>query len=233
MKISWSGYNWITQERWGMVHPDKYHWWYDSEAVEIDANNNLILKTRYNPKYFPEIKKTSTTGVGLISSTDEFGFGEFTVEAKLPSGPFLWPAFWMWSWDSWPPEIDVFEAYSNSQGKYFDFTWTNPFNFWKVESNLHYGYQQTKSSIGARKNLFSLVSPDKRFNKYSVIWTKYFVKWLYNDRIVRVCRDSKIMSELSNKKMNVIINNGVTNEGAMGVIPESSFIIKSFNYKPL
>ena len=49
--IKWSGYNWITQERWGDIHPDKTYNWYDPSAVEI-KDENLILKTHYNPKEF-------------------------------------------------------------------------------------------------------------------------------------------------------------------------------------
>jgi hypothetical protein len=33
--IKWSGYNWITQERWGDIHPDKLYNWYDPSAVEV------------------------------------------------------------------------------------------------------------------------------------------------------------------------------------------------------
>jgi hypothetical protein len=34
-KIKWSGYNWLTQERWGNIHPDKTYNWYDPSAIEI------------------------------------------------------------------------------------------------------------------------------------------------------------------------------------------------------
>jgi beta-glucanase (GH16 family) len=233
MELNWCGYNWITQERWGLVHPQKSHWWYDETAVEIDDDKNLILKTHFNPKHFPGLNKLSTTGVGLVSSTERFGYGEFTIEAKFPSGPFLWPAFWMWSWDSWPPEIDVFEGYSNENGSYFHFNIFRPLNFWKVESNLHFGSEQNKGSIGARKDFTSFTSPDRKFNKYSLIWTEHFVKWVFNDRVVRVCRDTKILSMLRDKKMNIIINNGVTDEGANAIITKSEFIIKSFTYNPI
>ena len=112
--IQWSGYDWLTQERWGNMHPDKTYNWYDPSAVEI-RNDDLILKTHYNPKEFTvnDKKITSNYGVGLISNTTKFDYGYFEIEAKLPTGKNLWPAFWMWSFDSWPPEIDIFEAYSS------------------------------------------------------------------------------------------------------------------------
>jgi hypothetical protein len=45
--IFWSGYEWITQERWGQVHPEKPHWWYDESCVHIcRGTNQLNLRTR-------------------------------------------------------------------------------------------------------------------------------------------------------------------------------------------
>ena len=139
MKIlNWKGYNWITQERWGDIHPTKTISWYDNTAVEIDDNGFLILKTQNNPKYFEKLDITSPIGSGLVSCQNRFGYGYFSIEAILPKGPSLWPAFWMWAWESWPPEIDVMEAYSNKRGSYFNWTHDLLFGkFWRTETNLH------------------------------------------------------------------------------------------------
>ena len=48
--INWSGYEWLTQERWGTVHKDKPYCWYDPSAVQITLKGYLDLKTQYNPK---------------------------------------------------------------------------------------------------------------------------------------------------------------------------------------
>ena len=43
-RFQWSGYEWITQERWGQIHPNKSFCWYDPSAVEMiycaDGKNN-------------------------------------------------------------------------------------------------------------------------------------------------------------------------------------------------
>ena len=36
--MKWCGYEWITQERWGDIHPDKPICWYDPSAVSVDGN---------------------------------------------------------------------------------------------------------------------------------------------------------------------------------------------------
>ena len=57
--INWSGYEWLTQERWGIVHKDKPYCWYDPSAVQITLKGYLDLKTQYNPKEFPVTISTS------------------------------------------------------------------------------------------------------------------------------------------------------------------------------
>ena len=47
--IEWCGYEWLTQERWGQIHPIKPVAWYDESAVEIRWSDEfnceqLILK---------------------------------------------------------------------------------------------------------------------------------------------------------------------------------------------
>jgi hypothetical protein len=54
--------------------------WYDESAIEI-RNNELILKTQYNPKYFPELDTTSNIGVGLIHCPDRLRHGIYEIEA--------------------------------------------------------------------------------------------------------------------------------------------------------
>ncbi len=230
-EIEWSNYKWIPQERWGQIHPEKSHWWYDPTQIEIQ-NNILKLKTGYNPKYFDELKITSNIGVGLVSCLTEFSYGIFEIEAKLPFGKNLWPAFWMYSWYSWPPEIDILEGYSDKTPNYqnkksiFNIFGTSVYD---IETNLHYRENETNQNIGGRKNRFR-IDPTKNFIKYSCDWSEEHIRFYYDNILIREITDKKILSKFDGHKMNVIINNGVTSFVNREKPPQSSFDIKYFKY---
>jgi beta-glucanase (GH16 family) len=228
--INWSGYEWITQERWGNIHPDKSYNWYDPSAIEI-REGDLILKSHYNPKEFiiNNEKIISNYGVGLVSNTTEFGYGYFEIEAKLPTGRNLWPAFWMWSFDSWPPEIDILEGYSSiKKPSYFKLPLYSLLGFWNVQTNYHYETKDGNKSIGGKTHWFGFKDPKKHFIKYGCLWEENRIIFYYNDRKVRTIKDKKILNSLKGTKMNVILNNHIRED--IGDFGTSEFIIKSFNY---
>ncbi len=230
--ITWSGYDWILKERWGEVHPDKSVCWYDPSCVEVDGSSCLHLKTKYNPKYFPELKTTAPVGIGLVSCTTKFTHGYFEIVAKMPSGPNLWPAFWMWSWDSWPPEIDVFEGYTNRNGSYW--TW-NPFKPWNIQTNIHYLTNNAigRDSIGGKAHWWGYKNPTKNFIKYAVEWTPTQIRFAYDDLVVRSFTNPTILEQFNKTTMNVIINNSVDNNVSQVFPPSSDMVVKSFTYKPI
>ena len=231
--INWKGYNWIQSERWGTIHPDKSFCWYDPSASFVDDQDRLNLITHKNPKYFSELDKTSTVGIGLVSCETKFKWGEFEIEAKLPHGDNLWPAFWMWSWDGWPPEIDVFEGYSDDNPNYFKFRILKPLGFWNIQTNIHYKKNGNNKMLGSKTHFFGFKDPTKHFLKYSVIWTPDKVEFKYNNRVVRKITDKEILRQLNSTTMNVIINNSVTSEVNLENPTNSNFIIKDFKYKPI
>tara|TARA_R110002110_G_scaffold12237_6_gene58442 strand:- start:842 stop:1609 length:768 start_codon:yes stop_codon:yes gene_type:complete len=230
--IEWSGYEWLPQERWGQIHPDKSLQWYDPSAIEINDKDQLILKTHRNPKYFEELDVVSIIGVGFMSNTTEFKYGYFEVEAMLPTGKFLWPAFWMWSFQSWPPEIDIFEGYTKNRGGYFRFDIKNPLGFWHVNTNVHLGYMPDNYSIGAKSHWMGFKNPAKHFIKYGCEWTKDHIKIYYDGRLVRHITDDDVMDKLKGKTMNIIINNAVQDGIDLDDPTQSEFIINYFKYEP-
>lgn len=232
--INWSGYEWITQERWGQVHPEKWFQWYDSSAVKIDDSDRLHLLTHKNPKKFEEIEKVSPIGVGLVSNLTRFSYGSFEICAKLPKGKFLWPAFWMYSWSSWPPEIDVFEGYSGKNVNYFNLDWKDIFNPRNIHTNIHWlnnGKHDTTGGGRGKLNFFK--NPTKNFIKYRLDWYPDRIELFWNNKIVRLIDDKEVMKCFQNIELNVIINNAVMWGVDFDNPTESDFVIESFKYIPL
>jgi beta-glucanase (GH16 family) len=233
--INFCNYTWITKERWGEVHPDKPYVWYDSDSVVQNSSTEISLISKYKPKYFEHIGRTAQMAVGLLSSTEKFGYGRFDLEAKLPNLPYSWPAFWMWSWSDWPPEIDVFEGYSDKKGRYDLSLWSKIFNniFYKVESNIHIKDRDTKWDIGGRPHFFGHRDPRYNFNKYSVIWTPRLISFYYNDTLVRKVEDGRVLQLVNGHKMNVIINTSCYRYHKDHLKNVGEMKIKNFKYTSL
>ncbi len=233
--IQWQGHTWETKERWGEIHPGKRYCYYDPTAVEI-KNGNLVLKTHYNPKSFTIDGQefVSNIGIGLVSNTTHLSYGYYEIEAKLPSGKHLWPAFWMYAFESHPPEIDILEAYTKNKKGYF-----NPFaksilGIWQVETNVHYGFRKdnTYKMTGGKTHWFGLKNPAKRFIKYGLLWEPSKIVFFYNGLIVRKITNKEVLKYFDNVTMNVIINNHVDSDVDVDNPPVSEFIIKSFKHEP-
>lgn len=236
-EFNWSGYKWSTQERWGQIHADKLYCWYNAKCVNIDEYNYLHLLTKREPKKFKVQQGNTQTiiespiSVGLISSKQMFGYGYFEIEAKLPIGDNLWPAFWMWAESGWPPEIDIFEAYTTKNKGYFNLGFNS---LYKIESNFHYKDIKTgKNAVcGAKKHFFGFKDPSKHFIKYGLKYTPDEISIFYNNKLVRSL-DKKLLPYFRDQKMNVIINNNVTQDINTENENYSDYTIKNFSYKAL
>lgn len=227
--IHWQGYEWLTQERWGVYHPDKPIVWYDPSQVVIE-DDLLLLGCQYNPTTINDI--TIPFSVGLVSCTEKFEYGTFEIEAKLPhKQPNAWPAFWMWAFESWPPEIDVFEAYSNKKGRYFNWSISALWGkFWRCATNVHLGKLPNNYNVRAKNHWMGWKSPSKRFIKYKVEWFEDKIEVYYDGRSVRKITDESVLSQLRGTTMNVIINNSIKSEHNKK--KQFFFEVKSFTYKP-
>lgn len=106
-------------------------------------------------KYLDNLPYTSgmlTTRKSLVQR-----YGYFEMNAKLPTGQGLWPAFWLLNADkSWPPEIDVMEAPSNVVA------------LGQISSGLHW-----KDTTGAARasSCKPKTKVDDAFHLYGALWT--------------------------------------------------------------
>jgi beta-glucanase (GH16 family) len=233
--IKFCGYNWLTQERWGNIHPEKSYVWYDESSVIQNSDEEIILLSKYSPKYFEELGVESKMGIGLISCTEKFTYGRFDLDVMLPDLPYSWPAFWMWSWTDWPPELDVFEGYSDNKGGYDVFLWDKLFkkHYNRLENNVHVRENGVKLDFPSKTPKFSDTDLRQEFNKYSVVWKPDVIEFYINDMIVRSIVDKKVLSKFENHEMNVIVNNSLYRQHTSHKNKVGKMIIKNFKYTSL
>jgi len=228
--IEFSNRMWDTKERWGHVHPEKPYTWYDPECVKVDNWGYAHLETHYNPKTFPKIGE-SKYGVGLLSSVEDFDYGYFEIEAKLPSARNLWPAFWLYAADSWPPEIDIFEGYTNNNNNYLNPKIKTPLGFWDVVPNFHYKENGSNKSTGITRKYWGFRDPSKHFIKYSCLWTSDLIEIKYDGHLIKRITDKGLLKYFTGMKMRVIINNQLKGEPNNGEDQYSDFVVKYFKYE--
>ncbi|KAK6525362.1 hypothetical protein TWF694_005501 [Orbilia ellipsospora] len=142
------------------------------------------------------IESNSTKGIminpvrsGRINTRNKKGirFGRVEVEAKLPSGDWLWPAIWMLPkssvYGTWPAsgEIDIMESRGNNAQDT-----DGGVNYFA--STLHWGpnsavdnYWQTTGDTYLRRSDFS-----KNFNTFGLEWTENYLVTYLGSRIHQV-----------------------------------------------
>jgi beta-glucanase (GH16 family) len=222
-------------------------WWYDSNMVEVDALDILHLKTGPSLKTFPELNIQSYIGAGLVSCTKKFTYGTFSITAKLPRGKNLWPAFWMYSWDSWPPEIDIIEGFSDNSDDYKSKDqpglWSRLFRKlvrYEVHPNVHF-MKNDHQNINDRYKIKYITNRQfvDKITDYKCIWTPTELVFYYDDTLVLSLQSNNtqyeydVLETLKNVKMNVILNNGVTAYANWISPVTSDFKVYNFTYTPL
>ena len=112
---------WRIGQPWGKFHPEPPYQYYGDESVFIQ-NDCLILNQIYSPKQLTTWENPKVYdipySVGLVTSYESYGYGFYEFEVELPYGSGLWPSVWLSCVNSWPPEIDILEAYSNDNSNY-------------------------------------------------------------------------------------------------------------------
>lgn len=222
----------IRRQLWGDYHPADLQQWYDPQAVIIKGGLNLCVTentkevTSYNVNgvqqnnLFPAV---IPNGVGLVTSIKSYEYGIFVWNILLPTGAGLWPAVWMSGRDSWPPEIDVLEGYSEKNGKYGK----------SLNTNIHCGSSnETHYGIGAnRHGLF--VDKDEILNLICD-WNKDRIKIYYNGFLCRIVTNKDDMKWFESQNMRIILNQGLRKE-IMHDLPfdrinVAPMVIKDFSY---
>lgn len=226
----WSGYEWLTRERWGSIHPQKAWVWYDPDCIAED-DGVISLSIKYHPKTFNINGKeiTSNYGTGIMVSEADFSFGIFEIEAILPTGTGMWPAFWLYSSEDWPPEIDVFEGYSGD-ANYKRETCLGRIKKYRIMSCIHFRPEWNVKSGEPVSPLTSHFNghPATTWNRYGLNWMPDKLEFTINGKVVRT--ETKGIENLANYKMMVVINNHIAGDYKDYFTVGEPFKIRQFKF---
>lgn len=178
-------------------HPDYKYMWYSPDNFSF---TDSTIRLHAVKKEITADTLTFPYQVAYIENSpvmdQQYGF--FEIRCKIPEEEFMWPAFWLASRHSWPPEIDIFEFYTTRNNS-------------KQFSNLH--KKNTNPKI-KRANVWKekghkIPDPWKHFHTYGLEWTPKEIIW-YVDGI-------KVRNEVNDTSqfkypMHVIINLCIQNE---------------------
>ncbi len=144
--------------------------WYQPRQVQVgDGNAELIAARR---KVVGSDGRKYRFASGMISTGPgpedgprfAFTYGRATIRARVPSGPGLWPAFWMLpTTRRSEPEIDVMEMTSDEPNT--------------VQMHLHYRAGGKERSLGRD---WGPLSPG--WHRFSIDWRPGKLVWLVDGR---------------------------------------------------
>lgn len=237
---------WYISHSWGNFHPKHLYQHYNTnwDCAYVNKRKELVLTTRYNPLHVikSELKNHQLNNpnvqalpdefiipneIGLVQTKQEWKYGWFEIVAKLPKGKFLWPAFWLSSREKWPPEIDVFEAYSTELGNSYHKRWLlKKRKDWNIQPNLHWGVEGEESRDHWKGRSYPIRKCTDDFIEYAVHWEKDFIKIYYAGHLILDVRDKKIL-DWFDSPMHIILNNGVNK--SFDPVENTSLIIKHVN----
>lgn len=200
---------------WGDYHPKNLIQWYDSAAVTC---TKFGLELAITNNFYKDTSVLIGTGVGYVMSRGNYGYGLYEWNVTLPKGKQLWPAIWLTDNLTWPPEIDVLEAYSDDKMKYGR----------RLNSNVYYPNQPKEKQIGGM-NHGNLIDKSKSLN-LKLLWVYNTIEIYYNNYLVRKITDEKVIKHFQGRQMRVIMNNAIRKESLISEMAVDPFIIYDFAY---
>ena len=201
------GFQWRVGRKWGLAHP-KDECYADGEAVRfLTGDDTVMLHVARHPMTVDG--RELNWGVGYISSIEAVKYGTLEVDFKLPKGRKLWPAIWLTDGETWPPEIDIVEAWAR-KGDY---------RMWhgmkEVVPTVHWGNSDDshkQRSGGCFGGVLPWWIKTDGMNHARLVWTPTEIVVEYNGHRVMRCTDKEVLEYMNaSKGMEIHLNNYVEN----------------------
>ena len=162
----WLGYDWVVKRTLAgsheqQIYVDPLYKGNAKQSLGINpfsiVNNNLVIEAKAIPPNLNAALPGFAYTSGLLTTRTSFLqlYGYFEIDAKVPQGIHLLPAFWLLPFDkSWPPEIDIFEAPGHLKNT--------------IATTVH-SKDVTGKLVHSGCKLI-VVDYDKSFHKYGALW---------------------------------------------------------------
>lgn len=192
---------WMTQMYFGRINL-AYTWAFAADEACKFGENGFESHLYYNERkveYYDDNTYNTEWDVGYLTSKIPFGYGVYEWEVILPQGERLWSAIWLTGFNSWPPEIDVTESYTDAKGRYNSM----------LRSNLHYGIDndnraQARPSHALKFSEKELLEPIN----FKLVFEEDKIEFYVNDFKVRRVTDKHILQWFVDEKFHIVMNNG-------------------------
>lgn len=236
--FNWQGYDWTKRPIWGEHHSGDDFTWYDSALPRVLANGDLLLPIAFKPRVFDvngrNVEKPWARC--CIRTIEEFKYGTFEWEMKCPEGKWQWPALWLASDMSWPPEIDCMEGWSADTRDYVKLLL-----FRNIKPSIHWTEPDGSHGFKTKHNILKCrLKCGKAFDKYKVVWTPDCVDIWYNKTRVAHFTEKKLLDMLNHPdcKMHAIMSSGPydkfdRSEADRLDTDGRQMLVRSFKYTPL
>lgn len=187
--FKWCGYDWDCKMEGGRIIHQQYPYaWYSNseDVIQRFRNGEMHLSYRENPRevklwnkqvFYPTIERA------IIRTQQHFDYGLFSIEAMCPKGLNICSAFWLSGFDSWPPEIDILESWSDDCNYLHRFTNHFPWlgKSWRTTYNVHYlDNNKVHKHLGSKNVRLKHQPLDPTEN-----WIKYECEWLPDEIVFR------------------------------------------------
>ena len=177
---------------------DHYYWggrtnegslnFYGREQFEFsDSTLRIVAEKKKAPNDMDYVS-------GLIDCNKSFKqqYGYFEIRSKNPKGTGFWPAFWLVSTEQWPPEIDIYEFFTNAHDI--------------IKTNQHWLNKRKKKHMEPKRVKMKVDASDD-FHIYAIDWQKNKLIWYYDNKRVKTSRRGLRYFKY---KMHIIINNEIS-----------------------
>ncbi len=177
--------------------------WYKPDDVYIEDGNLVLRSQERDFTYTSEgQERTLNYTSGSVTTLGKFHmlYGKAEVRAKLPTGRGIWPAIWLNSANSWPPEFDILEVLGHEPNV--------------LHTNNHWGLWPDNGQAGA--DYTGLIDYSEDYHVYGFEWDPGAIRWYLDGEMIRtytndgkLYKNGKAFDAIGNTQMYLYLNTAV------------------------